>query len=70
MDPPPNLLTLGCDEGKRSIYCRVLYKESRTASAQKVRIPHGFQQSIFKGQARAGHPSVCDQLVHNSLIDW
>ena len=62
-----NLLTLSCGEGKCSIYCKVPDKESRTTHAQKTQIPHGFQGSIFKGQAREGISRVCDQLVHNSL---
>ena len=32
-------------------------------------LPDGFQGSLFKGRVREGHPSVCDQLVHNSLVD-
>ena len=27
------------------------------------------QESIFKGKVRKGHCQVCDQLVHNSLVD-
>ena len=29
-----------------------------------------FQQSIFKGQVREGHPRLCDQLIQNSLVDF
>lgn len=28
------------------------------------------QDSIFEGQVTQGHPRVCDQLVHSSLIGW
>ena len=35
---------------------------------EKLNLPNGFQQSILKGKVREGHPRVCDQLVHNSLI--
>ena len=31
--------------------------------------PEGFQQNILKGKVKERHPSMCDQLVHNSLID-
>ena len=34
-----NLLTLDCGEGKCSVYCKVPYKESGTASAQKAWTP-------------------------------
>ena len=30
---------------------------------QKPKLLKGFQQSIFKGQVREGHPRVCDQLM-------
>ena len=35
---------------------------------KKPKLLDGFQQSIFKGQMREGHPRVFDQFVHNSLI--
>ena len=65
-----NLLTPGCGEGKCTAYCKAPYKESRTANAQKAKLPDGFQPSHCKGKVREGSRRVCDQLVHNSLIGW
>ena len=31
--------------------------------------PKGFQQNILKGKVKERHPSMCDQLMHNSLTD-
>ena len=52
---------------QRKVYCRAMLGE-RVASAQKTpELPETFQQSLFKGQVME-RPSVCDQLMHNSLI--
>ena len=37
---------------------------------KRPELTYGFQGSIFKGQVREGSCRVCDQLLHNSLIDW
>ena len=29
-----------------------------------------FQQSMFRGQMREGHPRLCDKLMQNSLVDF
>ena len=53
---------------QRKIYCKAS-KETGGSCPQNSELPRGFQQSIFKGQVREGGLRVCDQLVHNSLID-
>lgn len=41
-----------------------------TAHAEKTQIhPKGFSINILKGKVKERHPSVCDQFVHNPLID-
>lgn len=65
-----NLPTLVCGEGKCHVICKVINKEFRTGSAQKVKLLYGFQPSIFKVQMREAHPSICDQLIPSSLIGW
>ena len=37
--------------------------------SNKPELPDGFQVSIFKGKVKEGSHRVCDQFVHNSLID-
>ena len=63
-----NLLTLGCAEGKCSIYCRHQTRSPRQLVLKTPKLPDGFQQSIFKDQMREGHPRIDDQLMQNSLI--
>ena len=50
-----NLLTLGCDGGKCSIYCRAPSKESRQLEELKrPELPDGFQGEVFKDRVREG----------------
>ena len=35
---------------------------------KKPELLNGFQQNIFKGLVSEWHPSVCNQLMHNSLV--
>lgn len=43
-----NVLTLSCDEGKYSIYCRYEYKETRIAGCSKsLNPPMDFGKAIF-----------------------
>ena len=49
----------------------LLQGQARRPGQLVLRIPellHGSQQSILEAQVREGHPRVCNQLVHNSLI--
>ena len=65
-----NLLTLGCGEGKHSVYCRAPSKESRAASAQKVHSPDGFQGKVPKDRVMEVCCEVRDHLVDVLLIGW
>lgn len=58
----------GCGEGKCSVYCGVLYKETGTAVLKKPELPDGFQGSLLRAQVREGSHRVCDELGYNSLI--
>jgi len=49
-----NLLTLGCDGGKCSIYCRAPSKESRQLELKRPELPVGFQGEVFKDRVREG----------------
>ena len=49
------------------VYCRAM-KERGGSCPKKLQLPKGFQQNIFKGQVRDGHPRACDRLARNSLI--
>lgn len=42
--------------------------ENAETHAQKTRTPDQPQGSIFKGKVREGSHSMCDQLVHDSLV--
>ena len=64
-----NLLTPGC-EGKCSVYCRALSKESRQLVPKRPELPEGFQGNVFKNKVREGGCGVCDQLVDILLIGW
>ena len=61
-----NLLTLGCGEGKCSVYCKVPDKENVWLTLKKPRTPEGFQPNVFKDQVTGYR--VYGQLVHSSLI--
>ena len=63
-----NLMTLDCGEGKFSVCSKAPYKEPGTSSAPNMRAPQWVSAKHFKDSVREGHPRVCDQLVHNSLI--
>ena len=65
-----NLLTLGCGEGKCSVYCRASSKESRELVLKTPGLSDGFQGKVFKDRVRDGGCGVCDQLVDLLLIGW
>ena len=46
-----NLLTLGRDEGKCSVYCRAPSKESRQLVLKRLELPDVFQGKVFKDRA-------------------
>ena len=64
-----NLLTLGCAEGKCSIYYRVPVKESRQLVLKRPEFPDGFQGKVFN-QGEGGVCGAHDQLVNIFLIGW
>ena len=41
------LLTLGCGEGKHSVYCRAPSKENRQLVLKRPKLPSGFQGRFF-----------------------
>ena len=53
-----NLLTLGCGEGKYSIYCRVPSKKNGQLMLKSSELPNGFQGRVFKGKVREGPQGV------------
>ena len=56
---------------QRKVQCLRLHTRSpRQLVLKKPRLQDGFQQSIFKGKMRGGHPRLCDRLIHNSLTVW
>ena len=63
-----SLLTPGCGERKCSVYCRHQARSPGQLVLRTLKLPDGFQESIFKGKVREGSPRVSHQLVHNSLI--
>ena len=60
-----NLLTLGCGEGKYSIYCMEPGKENGQLVLKRPELPNGFQTSVLKGNIRA---EGC--AVHGQFFDW
>lgn len=63
-----DLLTLGCGEGKCSVYCKAPDKENVRLTLRKPGTPEGFQPNGFKDEVRKGGRGVCGQLVHSSLV--
>ena len=61
-----SLLTLGCGEGKCSVYCRTPSQENRQLTLKRLELPNGFQGRHCEG----GGCRVCDQLMHGSRIGW
>ena len=62
---------MGCREGTGNVYHRSPSKEIRTVGAEKavtcIRVSG--KQFLRAGKGDASRPRVCDQLLHNSLID-
>ena len=65
-----NLLTLGFDEGKCSIYCRAPSKESRELVLKRPPNPQSLSGKGFSRQGEGGGFGVCDQLMDILLIGW
>ena len=65
-----NLLTLGCGEGKYSMYRRAPSKESRQLVLKRPQLPEGFQRKVFKNRVREGVFGVCYQHMDILLIGW
>ena len=61
MGSKAKLLTLGCGEGRVSIYCRAPSKENGQLVLKRPELPNGFQGRGFKGSVREG----ADQLMHS-----
>ena len=57
-----NLLTLGCGEGKCSVYCMEPSKESRQLVLKRPELCDGFQRKVLKDRVREGDCGVCDKL--------
>ena len=49
-----NLLTLGCGEGKHSVYHRAPSKENGQLLLKRPKLPYGFQGRGFKSNVREG----------------
>ena len=54
-----NLLTPGCGEGRRSVYCRAPSKESRQLVLKRPELPEGFQGKVFKDRVKERGCGVC-----------
>jgi len=65
----PNKLEHRCLE-QRKVYCKVMKREEPAHALRSLKLPKGFQQSIFKGQVGGGGSQDSDQCVHSSLIGW
>lgn len=52
MHSKANPLTLGCGEGKCSVYCRVPSKESKWLVLRRPKLPKGFQEKVFKDRVK------------------
>ena len=44
-------------------------KENRQLMLKRPELPNGFQRRVFKDSVRREGGRMCDQLVHNSLVD-
>ena len=49
---------------------KVPYKESGPANAQRAQTPWWVSTQHLIGKVREESPTVCDQLMHSSLIGW
>ena len=65
----PNKLEHRCLE-QRKVYCKVMKRDEPAHALRSLKLPKGFQQSIFKGQVGGGGSQDSDQCVHSSLIGW
>ena len=55
---------------ENAVFIARLHKEHGQLMLKRPEFPSGFQGRVFKGKVREASCSVCDQLVHNSLIGW
>ena len=69
MHSKANQLTLGCGEGKYSIYCRTPSK-SRQLVLKRPELHAGFQEQFLKAAIKCEVHRVPDQLVDVLLIGW
>ena len=60
------LLTLGCDEGKYRVYCRVPSKENGQLMLKRLKLSDGLKEGSFKGNILGEDCKVHDFL----LIGW